>query len=122
MRVVLADIEAVPLDQAVSELQEGGAEALGILTDVSNPTSVEHLAEATLEAFGNLHVLCNNAGVLGGRTPRVWEAPLADWQWVMGVNFWGVVHGLQSFVPRMLEHDEPGHIVNTASIAGLVPG
>jgi NAD(P)-dependent dehydrogenase (short-subunit alcohol dehydrogenase family) len=119
---VLADIEAEPLRAAVEELQKAGTEAIGVPTDVADAESVEQLARSSEQAFGKVHVLCNNAGVLGGRTPRVWAASLADWQWVMGVNIWGVVHGLRSFVPRMLEHGEPGHIVNTASIAGLMPG
>src|SRR5262245_34302318 len=107
MRVVLADIEAGPLDQAVSDLLGAGHEAVGVVTDVSNLLSVENLADAAREAFGDVHVLCNNAGVLGGRMPHVWEAPLSDWHWIMGVNFWGVVHGLRAFLPRMLEHGAP---------------
>jgi len=121
MRVVLADIEEPVLEQAVSRLQDAGFEALGVPTDVSQAESVEALAQRTLETFGGVHVVCNNAGV-GGGFSTVWEATLKDWQWALGVNLWGVVHGVHTFVPIMLERGEEGHIVNTASVAGLLPG
>jgi len=122
MRVVLADIESEALHKAVTELRQRGHSVMGVDTDVSNEESVAKLAQEATTAFGKVDVVCNNAGVLGGRTGRVWEATLNDWQWVMGVNFWGVVHGVRTFVPLLLEQNEPAHIVNTASIAGLVPG
>jgi NAD(P)-dependent dehydrogenase (short-subunit alcohol dehydrogenase family) len=116
MRVVLADIERPPLDEVAAELAGAGAEVLAVATDVSDPGQVDDLAAATVDAFGAVHVLCNNAGVGGGG--QLWEVPLGDWQWVIGVNLWGVIHGLRSFVPLMVEQDE-GHVVNTASMAGL---
>ena len=118
MRVVLADIEAGPLERAAKQLAASGVETLAVRTDVSRADEVDALARRTLDAFGAVHVLCNNAGVfVGGNS---WEVPIADWQWVLGVNFWGVVHGLRSFVPLLLAHGEDAHIVNTASMAGLV--
>jgi NAD(P)-dependent dehydrogenase (short-subunit alcohol dehydrogenase family) len=121
MRVVIADIEEPVLEQAVARLQQDGAQVLGVPTDVSNAESVELLAARTLETFGGVHVLCNNAGV-GGGFANIWEASLKDWQWILGVNLWGVVHGVHTFVPIMLERGDEGHIVNTASVAGLTPG
>ena len=121
MRVVLADIEEPVLEQAVARLQQDGAQVLGVPTDVANAESVEQLAARTLETFGGIHVLCNNAGVGGGFT-NIWEASLKDWQWALGVNLWGVVHGVHTFVPLMLERGEEGHVINTASVAGLTPG
>jgi NAD(P)-dependent dehydrogenase (short-subunit alcohol dehydrogenase family) len=120
MRVVLADIEQSALEQAAEQLRP--AEVLPVRTDVSNPESVENLARAATDAFGKVHLLFNNAGVLGGRPGAIWESTLNDWKWIFGVNVWGVVHGLRTFVPRMLEHGEAGWIVNTASMGGLVPG
>jgi NAD(P)-dependent dehydrogenase (short-subunit alcohol dehydrogenase family) len=122
MHVVLADIEAEPLERAVSELRAASSSAIGVVTDVTDAAAVEALAERAVAEFGKVHVVCNNAGVLGGRTSRIWEASLQDWEWVFGVNVWGVVHGIRTFVPIMLEQGEPAHVVNTASIAGLVPG
>ncbi|MBV9578827.1 MAG: SDR family NAD(P)-dependent oxidoreductase [Chloroflexi bacterium] len=91
-------------------------------TDVSDPDAVEALARRAFEALGGVHLLCNNAGVLGGHQDPIWEATLNDWRWIFGVNVWGVIHGLRSFVPRMLEAGNEGWIVNTASMGGLVPG
>jgi NAD(P)-dependent dehydrogenase (short-subunit alcohol dehydrogenase family) len=122
MRVVLADVEQAPLDAAVSELRAGGHTVLGVLTDVSRPESVEDLAQRTLDEFGQIHLVCNNAGVFGSRPGPIWEATLNDWRWILGVNVWGVIHGLRSFVPRMLEGGDEGWIVNTASMGGLIPG
>jgi len=121
MRVVLADIEEPVLEQAVRSLRDGGFDVIGVPTDVSKAEAVEALAHHTLETFGGVHVLCNNAGVGGGFSP-VWEATLKDWQWALGVNLWGVIHAVHTFVPIMLERGQEGHIVNTASVAGLVPG
>jgi len=122
MRVVLADVEAPALNAAVTGLRQQEHEVLGVVTDVSSAAAVEALAQQTLDAFGGVHILCNNAGVGGGFTTAIWESSLKDWQWTMGVNLWGVVHGVHTFLPIMLEQDEPGHIVNTASSAGLMPG
>ena len=117
MKLVLADVEEPALEAARAGLAEGGAEVLAVPTDVSDATQVEALAQATFERFGTAHVVCNNAGVGGGG--QLWELTLADWQWVLGVNLWGVIHGIRSFVPRLVEQGE-GHVVNTASMAGLV--
>jgi NAD(P)-dependent dehydrogenase (short-subunit alcohol dehydrogenase family) len=121
MKVVLADVEEEPLENAVLELRRKEFEVLGVVTDVSKPESVENLARRAIDAYGKVHVLCNNAGV-SGELCFIWEATRRDWQWTMGVNFWGVVHGMRTFVPLMLAHGEEGHIVNTASIAGLMHG
>jgi NAD(P)-dependent dehydrogenase (short-subunit alcohol dehydrogenase family) len=122
MHVVLADVEEPALQAAVASLQDRGlSDVIGVPTDVSNAAAVEALAQATLAAFGKVHVVCNNAGV-GGGFGKIWEASLKDWQWALNVNLWGVIHGVHTFVPLLLEHGEPGHVVNTASIAGLVPG
>jgi len=117
MKVVLADVDEAALEAARARLTEKGAEATSVPTDVSDAASVDALREATLSSFGAAHVICNNAGVGGGGP--AWEVPLATWQWVFGVNFWGVVHGIRSFVPVLVEQGE-GHVVNTASAAGLL--
>jgi NAD(P)-dependent dehydrogenase (short-subunit alcohol dehydrogenase family) len=122
MRLVLADVEPEPLDRAVAELRQGGASVLAVNCDVSRPESVEALAERAYDHFGAVHVLCNNAGVAGGGGLATWESSLDDWGWVLGVNLMGVVHGIRSFVPRMLAEGSEGHVVNTASMAGLIPG
>lgn len=119
MKVVLADVEEGALSKAEAELREKGAEVLSVRTDVSKGADIEKLAQETLDAFGGVHVLCNNAGVsdTGGMT---WQKSLNDWEWVMGVNLWGVIHGVRIFLPIMMERGEEGHIVNTASVAGLM--
>jgi NAD(P)-dependent dehydrogenase (short-subunit alcohol dehydrogenase family) len=122
MTVVLADIEEPALEAAVRQLRQREFEVLGVVTDVAKPESVETLAQKTIDAYGKVHVLCNNAGVGGGFGLAVWEATLKDWQWTLGVNLWGVIHGVRTFVPIMLEQAEDGHVVNTASSAGLTPG
>jgi NAD(P)-dependent dehydrogenase (short-subunit alcohol dehydrogenase family) len=119
MRVVLADVEEPALLQTAVAMQEAGADVLPVVTDVSKAEDVEALARWTLEAYGAVHLLCNNAGVATGGT--VWESSLNDWQWVINVNLWGVIHGLHTFVPLMLDQGSEGYIVNTASIAGLLP-
>jgi NAD(P)-dependent dehydrogenase (short-subunit alcohol dehydrogenase family) len=119
MKVVLGDIEAPALDEAVAKLSASGAEVIGVPTDVSVAEQVDALAAAAVERFGAIHVACNNAGVGGGGLS--WEAPLSMWEWVLGVNLWGVIHGIRAFVPILMQQDE-GHVVNTASIAGLVAG
>ncbi len=122
MKVVLADIEQDALDLAVSELRQQEYDVLGVTTDVSSDEQIRALAEQTIETYGKVHVLCNNAGVGGGGAGPIWEATENDWQWTFGVNFWGVVSGIRAFVPLILEHGEGGHIINTASVAGLTRG
>jgi NAD(P)-dependent dehydrogenase (short-subunit alcohol dehydrogenase family) len=118
MKVVLADVEEPALAEAVRALEGAGARAIGVRTDVSRAADVEALAARALEAFGAVHVVCNNAGVsVAGFS---WERTLEDWQWVLGVNLWGVIHGIRTFVPILLEQKDEGHVVNTASVAGLL--
>jgi NAD(P)-dependent dehydrogenase (short-subunit alcohol dehydrogenase family) len=119
MKVVLGDIETPALADAVGKLEATGADVLGVRTDVSDAEQVQALADAAVERFGAIHVACNNAGVGAGGLS--WEAPLDTWEWVFGVNLWGVIHGIRSFVPIILKQGE-GHVVNTASVAGLVAG
>ena len=118
MKLVLADIDADKLSATVEELAGTGAEVIGLRTDVSSESSVQALADAAFERFGNVHLLINNAGVALAKS--AWETTQKDWEWVMGVNLYGVTNGLRAFIPRMLEKGEEGHIVNTASIAGLL--
>ena len=124
MKVVLADIEEAPLGAALAAIRAKGGTAMALRTDVMREVDVIRLANSAFDAWGNVHVLCNNAGVSGGMVPDgVWNIPAEDWNWVLGVNFSGVLYGIRHFVPRMLAKSEPGHIVNTASVAGLVtPG
>ncbi len=119
MKVVLADIEAPALGRAVETLQATGAHVFGVRTDVSDATDVQALADAAVERFGAIHIACNNAGVGGGGLS--WEAPLEMWEWVLGVNMWGVINGVRAFVPILMRQPE-AHVVNTASVAGLVAG
>ncbi len=119
MKVVLADIEQGALAETESEMKAKGATVVVVPTDVSKAGDVEALAEKTIDAFGAVHVLCNNAGV-GPPAGPLWERTAADWQWVLGVNLWGVIHGIRVFVPIMRAQDSEGHIVNTASLFGLV--
>jgi NAD(P)-dependent dehydrogenase (short-subunit alcohol dehydrogenase family) len=121
MHVVLADVEETPLAAAAQQLRSAGADVVPVRCDVSRAEEVDRLAAETLSAFGAVHVLCNNAGVADTSGASVWEASLEDWQWVVGVNFWGVVYGIHTFVPLLLQQDE-GYVVNTASAAGLLPG
>ncbi len=120
MSVVLADIEAEPLAMAEAAIKARGARVLAVRTNVLQDGDVEKLADAAFRTFGNVHVVCNNAGVSGTSGKPVWEAPQEDWDWVFGVNFWGVLRGIRAFVPRMIANGEEGHIVNTASVAGLL--
>ncbi len=117
MKVVMADIETAALAQAAEGLRRKNPAVLATRVDVSRPEDVERLARETYEAFGAAHVLCNNAGV--AVIGAVHEHTLADWQWVINVNLWGVIHGVRAFLPRMLAGGDEGHIVNTASMAGL---
>lgn len=121
MKVVLADVEEAALDAAVRHMRRAEFDVLGVPTDVSKAESVEALAAKALAAYGKVHVVCNNAGVLGASRP-IWECSLKDWQWTVGVNLWGVIHGVRTFLPIMLAQGEEGHVVNTASVSGLVPG
>jgi NAD(P)-dependent dehydrogenase (short-subunit alcohol dehydrogenase family) len=117
MKIVLADIEQGPLKVAVDDLTSNGTEALGVVTDVSEAASVQALRDRALDRFGAVHLVHNNAGIgLGG---PIWEVSEADWRWILGVNLWGVVHGVATFTPLLIEQGE-GHIVNTASVAGLI--
>jgi NAD(P)-dependent dehydrogenase (short-subunit alcohol dehydrogenase family) len=119
MKVVLADIDKERLESALNSFKEFDANLLGVPTDVSQADQVETLAAKTLEAFGAVHVLCNNAGVgYGGRSS--WEIPLEGWKWILNVNIMGVVHGINTFMPIMLDQDTEAHVVNTASVAGLI--
>lgn len=122
MRVVLADIERASLSRTVDELRAGGHEVLGVVTDVSRLVSMEHLAQAALEAFGGVHLVCNNAGVEGYLDGAIWEATEKDWDWTWGVNFWGVLHGVRTFMPILLENSDGGHMVNTASMTAVTRG
>jgi len=123
MVVVAADIEEHALARTVDDLRADGATALGVPTDVSNADAVRQLADTAGQAFGDVHLLCNNAGVEGYLDGAIWEATDKDWAWTFGVNFWSVVHGIRAFVPRMLAHGQPAHIVNTCSMTAVItPG
>lgn len=117
MKIVLGDIEEGPLKEAVEELTGQGAEAIGVTTDVADLASVQGLRDQALDRFGAVHLVHNNAGIgLGG---PIWEVSEEDWRWILGVNLWGVIHGVATFVPLLIEQGE-GYVVNTASIAGLI--
>ncbi len=118
MKLVLADINGESLVSTVAELEGQGAEVIGVFTDVSRYEDVEALADTAFTQFGRVHLLVNNAGV--AICKPAWELTSEDWDWVLGVNLHGVIHGLQAFVPRMLSDGDAGHIVNTASAAGLL--
>jgi NAD(P)-dependent dehydrogenase (short-subunit alcohol dehydrogenase family) len=120
MKLVVADVEQQALADAAQRLRASGAEVVDVRCDVSRAEEVEAVAARALDAFGAVHVVCNNAGVADTSGASVWEASLEDWQWVVGVNLWGVVHGIRTFVPVLLNQDE-GYVVNTASGAGLIP-
>jgi NAD(P)-dependent dehydrogenase (short-subunit alcohol dehydrogenase family) len=117
MRVMLADVEEPALAAAADALAAEGIDTAAVVVDVSDADSVQSLASATFDRFGTVHVVCNNAGVAGGGA--AWQLPLSTWNWVMGVNFFGVVHGIRAFLPHMIAQGE-GHVVNTASVAGLL--
>ncbi|MEZ4331158.1 MAG: SDR family NAD(P)-dependent oxidoreductase [Myxococcota bacterium] len=118
MKLVLADVEATRLAQAKAELEAGGADVIAVRTDVSIADDLVRLRETTVERFGGVHVLCNNAGVFAGGL--TWDTVGTDWEWVLGVNLFGILHGIRAFVPTMLEQNQPGHVVNTCSMAGLI--
>jgi len=120
MQVMLADVETGALDQAVSSLRDVGPEVRGIACDVADPDSVERAAQAAFAAFGKVHVLCNNAGVAAGG--GIDTISPDNWRWVIDVNLMGVMYGVRSFLPHIRAHGEGGHIVNTASMAGMING
>jgi NAD(P)-dependent dehydrogenase (short-subunit alcohol dehydrogenase family) len=117
LHIVLADVQDDAVDAAAEKIAGHGVETLVVKTDVSKESDVQGLAAAAIDRFGAVHVVCNNAGVAARSDP--WFGPVSSWEWVMGVNFWGVVHGCRAFLPHLVGG---GHIVNTASIAGLFPG
>ena len=116
MKIVIADIEEGPLKEAEGELAGQGAEVIGVVTDVSDAAAVRELRDRALDRFGAVHLVHNNAGI--GTGGPIWEFSEEDWRWIIGVNQWGVIHGISTFVPLLMEQGE-GHVVNTASIAGL---
>lgn len=123
MKLVLSDVRDAPLQQALKELKDQGAQAVALAGDVSKAADIEALAKLAMESFGAVHCLFNNAGV--GSGGLVWESTVKDWEWVLNVNLWGVIHGVRIFTPLMLESAKKdpsyeGHIVNVASIAGLI--
>jgi NADP-dependent 3-hydroxy acid dehydrogenase YdfG len=120
MKVVLADIEKDPLLEAEEELKKTGAKVISVITDVSKEKDIKRLAQITLEEFGEVHVLFNNAGVQ--TEGLIWEKTVADWEWVLNVNLWGVVHGIRIFTPIMLKQDTECYIVNTGSGFSLIQG
>lgn len=119
MKVVLSDIEQDTLESTARALRDAGADVYAVLTDVSQSAQVDALAERTLRKYGAVHVLCNNAGVGVPPVPS-WMNSLSEWQWIMGVNLMGVIHGVRTFLPIMIAQDAPAHIVNTASTAGFI--
>ncbi len=118
--VVLADLDGREAEAVADELRGAGADALAVTVDVSDPGSVEHLAQSAVERFGRVDVLCNNAGV--STFNLIQDQTLDDWRWVFNVNMWGVVHGITSFLPILRRQATPSHIVNTASMGGLMSG
>jgi NAD(P)-dependent dehydrogenase (short-subunit alcohol dehydrogenase family) len=115
MRVVLADVRPPELEQTVGELRARGLEVSGVPADVSKETSLAALRDRTLETYGAVHLLCNNAGIGAGAEGRLWEHEENDWRWALDVNLWGVINGINAFVPTMLEQGDEGHVVNTSS-------
>jgi len=123
MKVVVADIDLAAAERVSTALEAAEHVAIAAKVDVSRAPEVEQLALLAYRTYGSVDLLCNNAGIVpSGRYRPIWEYPLEDWQWALDVNLMGVVHGIRSFVPRMLEQKTPAHIVNTASVAGLVSG
>ncbi|MFJ5306334.1 SDR family NAD(P)-dependent oxidoreductase [Streptomyces sp. NPDC088350] len=122
LKVVLADVEQGALDKAAADLRADGADVHARVVDVGVRQQVLDLAESAYETYGAVHVLCNNAGVGSGAEGRMWEHEPNDWQWAFAVNVWGVFHGIQAFVPRMIKSNQPGHVVNTSSgDGGIAP-
>lgn len=121
MNIVLGDIESEPLAMAEADIRKRGVKVLPKRTDVAKASEVQALADAAFSTFGKVNVLVNNAGI-GGSPGAMWELSEADWKWVIDVDLWSVIHGVRHFVPRMIESGEEAHVVNTASVAGLVSG
>ena len=121
MQLALADVEPAALEQIAQELLAAGAEVLAYVVDVADEVAYNGFAEAVLARWNTVHLLCNNAGVGGGWSP-IWAATRTDWDWMLGVNLYGAVHGLRAFIPAMLAAGEEGHVVNTSSVAGLMTG
>lgn len=121
MNVVMCDVEQKALDESAGKLRAQGVRVSAQRVDVTKEADVEALADRVYSEFGGVHLLCNNAGVLNAEK-ATWEHTPADWEWLFSVNVWGVVHGIRAFVPRMLAGGDEGHIVNTASMAGLITG
>lgn len=130
MNVVLADIQEDALGAQVQRLEQEERSVMGVVVNTMQRDSLEQARDEAIERFGNIHILCNNAGVLSredanniGENPlNIWDVEDSVWEWVIGVNFWGVLNGVQVFLPHMVGHGEEGHVVNTASLAGLMPG
>jgi len=124
MKVVMADIDADSIDKQVSRLKSEGHPVEGKVTDVTSESSVRELAEFAQSKFGNIHIFFNNAGIGGGAADdkSLWETSISDWKWVLDINVWGIIHGIRVFTPLMLAHQQEGHIINTASKAGLTFG
>ncbi|MFW9821626.1 MAG: SDR family NAD(P)-dependent oxidoreductase [Candidatus Thorarchaeota archaeon] len=118
MKVVMADIEEEALASAEDKLKKLGENIIAVPTDVSKANNLERLAQKTLDSFGKVHLLFNNAGVIIKGV--LWEATLAEWEWILNVNLWSVIHGIRTFIPIMLKQNEECHIINTASTAGLI--
>ncbi len=115
MRVVLADVEGPALEETTKALTTRGLEVSSVVTDVGDYASVEHLREAVLKRHKSIHVLCNNAGIGAGAEGPIWEHELNDWRWAINVNLYGVIHGINAFVPVMVASGEEGHVINTSS-------
>jgi len=115
MKAVVADVVPDLVEQTTRELRDAGRDVIGVVTDVTSLESVEALRDATLDAFGAVHIVCNNAGIGSGSEGQIWEHHVNDWRWSLDVNVMGVVNGINAFVPTMLERGEDGHVVNTSS-------
>ncbi|HEX3407032.1 MAG TPA: SDR family NAD(P)-dependent oxidoreductase [Caulobacteraceae bacterium] len=123
MKVAMADVEEDALEREAARLSRANFEVAPFVANVASFEAMEALADRVEAWFGNFHVVCNNAGVSGGGGPRpIWAQSQNDWDWVMGVNFWGVVNGMRALLPRIIAHGEEGHVVNTSSILGLTTG
>jgi NAD(P)-dependent dehydrogenase (short-subunit alcohol dehydrogenase family) len=120
MNVVIGDIQQDAMDATMAQVKEAGANVIAVRTDVSKPGDIEALADAAEAAFGPVHLVNNNAGVEGYLDGPIWAATARDWEWTVGVNFWSVVYGVRTFVPRMLAHGQEAHIVNTCSMTSVV--
>jgi NAD(P)-dependent dehydrogenase (short-subunit alcohol dehydrogenase family) len=120
MNVVIGDIQVDALSSTVAELSAAGVPVLGLRTDVSSPADIEALADAAESRFGPIHLVNNNAGVEGYLDGPIWQATAKDWDWTLSVNLMSVIYGIRTFVPRMLAHGEPGHVVNTCSMTSVI--